>query len=331
MGTHGEKFHLKLASFLKQNNWRSSKSFHGWEFQHGTNGGFVEVGGTLTSIQKEKKNWFTVTRNGKNWHFFDERNQRIFVNYKHKFSNNQITQVSKMNWIGSDFKKILSLIFDGGMRWRCNRATVGFCGTEINLESRPAYYYADDEVIVVVWSKLPSNLHSILISKKSRNQTRAMPLVVNQGRSYLRRRIMPAREKKSCKLWANLFFRGTDPVFYQGGEKIFVKGTDPSNSESDRFWFEKYRFLPHSRNTAETAFLGWLEGLEDYLSGQNDVRFLFEGNLIWVKIWKSWLNFRPRVEKLLVRCWKTSNFHHNDGRPWHDGSLIFMTLRMKFD
>lgn len=219
-GTHGENSIETCHPFLKQNNWRSRNLVMAGNFNM-TN--VEELFDKLVQLgQHPKEKTDTVTVMEKIGHFLDEENQRIFDKYKHQFSNEQITQVIENEL---DMARILRRScrdFDGGY------AMAGIVGNGSAFVVRdpsgirPAYYYADDEVIVVA-SEKPAIKSAFNINFNSIKEIQpGHALVINKDGSFAESEIMPAREKKSCSFERIYFSRGTDPNIYQE-RKILVR------------------------------------------------------------------------------------------------------------
>lgn len=305
-GTHGENSIETCHPFLKQNNWRSRNLVMAGNFNM-TN--VEELFGRLVELgQHPKEKTDTVTVMEKIGHFLDEENQRIFDKYKHKFSNEQITQVIEDELDVARILRRSCRDFDGGY------AMAGVIGNGSSFVVRdpsgirPAYYYADDEVIVVA-SEKPAIKSAFNINFKEIQEIKpGHALVVNKDGSYSEEEIMPAREKKSCSFERIYFSRGTDPDIYQE-RKDLGKALIPQILKAIDFDLKNtvFSYIP---NTAETAFLGMIEGLEDYLSAKRREIFIdgkpHIGNL------EELLNFRPRVEKLVSKDVKLRTFITND-------------------
>ncbi len=305
-GTHGENSIETCHPFLKQNNWRSRNLVMAGNFNM-TNvedlfSRLVELG------QHPKEKTDTVTVMEKIGHFLDEENQRIFDKYKHKFSNEQITHVIEDELDVARILRRSCRDFDGGY------AMAGVIGNGSAFVVRdpsgirPAYYYADDEVIVVA-SEKPAIKSAFDINFKEIKEIKpGHALVVNKDGSYSEEEIMPAREKKSCSFERIYFSRGTDPDIYQE-RKNLGRALIPQILKAIDFDLKNtvFSYIP---NTAETAFLGMVEGLEDYLSAKRREVFIegkpHLGNL------EDLLNFRPRVEKLVSKDVKLRTFITND-------------------
>ena len=173
---------------------------------------------------------------------------------------------------------------------------------------RPAYYYADDEVIVVA-SEKPAIKSAFDIDFKAIKEIQpGHALVINKDGSYAESEVMPAREKKSCSFERIYFSRGTDPDIYQE-RKSLGKALIPQILKAIDFDLKNtvFSYIP---NTAETAFLGMIEGLEDYLVAKRKEVFL-EGKPHMGDL-EELLNFHPRVEKLVSKDVKLRTFITND-------------------
>lgn len=305
-GTHGENSIETCHPFLKQNNWRSRNLVMAGNFNMTNN---EELFSKLVQIgQHPKEKTDTVTVMEKIGHFLDEENQRIFDKYKHQFSNEQITQVIENEL---DLGRILRRScrdFDGGY------AMAGIVGNGSAFVVRdpsgirPAFYYADDEVIVVA-SEKPAIKSAFNIDFNSIQEIKpGHALVINKDGSYEESEIMPAREKKSCSFERIYFSRGTDPNIYQE-RKNLGKSLIPQILKAIDFDLKNtvFSYIP---NTAETAFLGMIEGLEDYLAAKRR-EVLLDGKP-HVGDLEELLNFRPRVEKLVSKDVKLRTFITND-------------------
>lgn len=305
-GTHGENSIETCHPFLKQNNWRSRNLVMAGNFNM-TN--VEELFDKLVQLgQHPKEKTDTVTVMEKIGHFLDEENQRIFDKYKHQFSNEQITQVIEDEL---DMARILRRScrdFDGGY------AMAGIVGNGSAFVVRdpsgirPAYYYADDEVIVVA-SEKPAIKSAFDINFNSIKEIQpGHALVINKDGSFAESEIMPAREKKSCSFERIYFSRGTDPNIYQE-RKNLGRALIPQILKAIDFDLKNtvFSYIP---NTAETAFLGMIEGLEDYLAAKR--REVFVDGKPHMGDLDELLNFRPRVEKLVSKDVKLRTFITND-------------------
>lgn len=305
-GTHGENSIETCHPFLKQNNWRSRNLVMAGNFNM-TN--VEELFHKLVQLgQHPKEKTDTVTVMEKIGHFLDEENQRIFDKYKHEYSNEQITQVIEDELDVARILRRSCRDFDGGY------AMAGLIGNGSSFVVRdpsgirPAYYYADDDIVVVA-SEKPAIKSAFNIDYKEIKEVKpGHALVINKDGSYAEHEILPAREKKSCSFERIYFSRGTDPDIYRE-RKLLGKALVPQVLKAIDFDLKNtvFSYIP---NTAETAFLGMIEGLEDYLSAKRR-EVLLEGKPHLEDL-EELLNFRPRVEKLVSKDVKLRTFITND-------------------
>lgn len=305
-GTHGENSIETCHPFLKQNNWRSRNLVMAGNFNMTNNEELFEKLVQLGQHPKEKTD--TVTVMEKIGHFLDEENQRIFDKYKHQYTNEQITHVIENELDVARILRRSCRDFDGGY------AMAGLIGNGSSFVVRdpsgirPAFYYVDDEVVVVA-SEKPAIKSAFDIDFNAIQEIKpGHALVVNKDGSYEEAEILPAREKKSCSFERIYFSRGTDPGIYQE-RKNLGKALIPQILKAIDFDLKNtvFSYIP---NTAETAFLGLIEGLEDYLVAKRK-EIILEGKP-HIGDLEELLSFRPRVEKLVSKDVKLRTFITSD-------------------
>jgi amidophosphoribosyltransferase len=305
-GTHGENSIETCHPFLKQNNWRSRNLVMAGNFNM-TN--VEELFSKLVQLgQHPKEKTDTVTVMEKIGHFLDEENQRLFDKYKLHYTNEQITHVIENELDVARILRRSCRDFDGGY------AMAGIIGNGSSFVVRdpsgirPAYYYADEEIIVVA-SEKPAIKSAFNIDYKQIKEIQpGHALVINKDGSFSEHEILPAREKKSCSFERIYFSRGTDPDIYRE-RKLLGKALIPQVLKAIDFDLKNtvFSYIP---NTAETAFLGMIEGLEDYLSAKRK-EVLLDGKPHLEDL-EALLSFRPRVEKLVSKDVKLRTFITND-------------------
>jgi amidophosphoribosyltransferase len=305
-GTHGENSIETCHPFLKQNNWRSRNLVMAGNFNM-TN--VEELFGRLVELgQHPKEKTDTVTVMEKIGHFLDEENQRIFDKYKHQYSNEQITAVIEDELDVARILRRSCRDFDGGY------TMAGLIGNGSSFVVRdpsgirPAYYYADEEFVVVASEKPAIKSAFNIDYQEIREIIPGHALVINKDGSYGEHEILPAREKKSCSFERIYFSRGTDPDIYRE-RKMLGRALVPQILQAIDFDLKNtvFSYIP---NTAETAFLGMIEGLEDFLSAKRK-EVLLEGKPHLEDL-EALLSFRPRVEKLVSKDVKLRTFITND-------------------
>jgi len=150
-GTHGKNKIENCHPKLRQNNWKSRNLAMAGNFNLTNVDELFNILLDLGQSPKEKADTVTVLE--KIGHFLDQENEEIFQKYKGKYEKRDITDLIENEL---DLQKVLKKSckdFDGGY------AMAGFVGYGAAFVARdpagirPAYYYADDEVVVAASEK----------------------------------------------------------------------------------------------------------------------------------------------------------------------------------
>ncbi|MTI32238.1 amidophosphoribosyltransferase [Xanthovirga aplysinae] len=310
-GTYGKNSVENCHPMLRQNNWRSRTLAVAGNFNM-TN--VEELFDKLVKLgQHPKAKYDTVTVMEKIGHFLDEENQLLFDKYKYEYSNQEISKIIEGE---IDLGRVLRRAckdFDGGY------AMAGVTGYGASFVARdpagirPAYYYQDEEVIVVA-SEKPAIKTAFNIDYSEIKEIKAgHALIIDQNGDFSEKRFIDPLEKKSCSFERIYFSRASDPEIYRERKKLgkllipqVMKSID-SNLEDAVF-----SYIP---NSAEIAFMGMTEGLEEYVSDERR-KAVEQGNIKGEELNKL-LALRPRVEKLVIKDAKLRTFitddeHRND-------------------
>jgi len=305
-GTHGKNNIESCHPFLRQNNWRSRNLVMAGNFNM-TN--VDELFEKLISLGQHPKELVdTVTVMEKIGHFLDEANQSIFNKYKGLKTNQEITEIIEDEL---DLRRILEKScrdFDGGYTMT---GMVGYGAAFVARDPngiRPAYYYADDDVVVVASEKpaiktaFGCEYHDIKEVKPGHC------LIIDKDASYREEKFIEPRERKSCSFERIYFSRGTDPDIYNERRKL-GESLIPSVLRAVNFDLKNtvFSYIP---NTAETSFLGLLRGIDKYLIAKRKDHVL--DNKPSADSLEELLSFRPRVEKLVLKDAKLRTFITDD-------------------
>ncbi|MCC8187492.1 MAG: amidophosphoribosyltransferase [Bacteroides sp.] len=129
---------------------------------------------------------------------------------------------------------------------------------------RPAFWYANDEVIVLASERPVIQTAFDIPVEDIRELQPGQALLVNKEGKYRTNQINKAREKRACSFERIYFSRGSDVDIYRErkllGEKLVPKILKSIDNDIDHTVFS---FIP---NTAEVAFYGMLEGMDNYLN-----------------------------------------------------------------
>jgi len=305
-GTHGGNKIENCHPMLRQNNWRSRNLVLAGNFNMTNLDDLFE---TLVKIgQHPKEKVDTVTVLEKIGHFLDEENQRLFESYKQDLSNQEVSEKIEKEL---NLQRVLQRSckdFDGGY------AMVGMTGNGASfvvrdpVGIRPAYFYADEEVVVAA-SEKPAIKTAFNVDYSEIQEVKpGMALIVDKQGEYGHYSIKEPLEKKSCSFERIYFSRGSDPDIYNE-RKNLGKRLIPQILKSINFDLKNtvFSYIP---NTAETAFLGMIKGLETFLADRRK-EVILESKPHVGSI-EDILNFRPRVEKLVLKDAKLRTFITDD-------------------
>ncbi|WMN12751.1 amidophosphoribosyltransferase [Marivirga salinae] len=328
-GTHGQNAIENCHPMLRQNNWKNRSLMVAGNFNM-TN--VEELFDILTELgQHPKEKVDTVTVMEKIGHFLDEENQRIFEQHKDEYTNAEITQIIEEKLDLLDVLQRACRDFDGGY------AMAGITGAGHAFVARdpfgirPAHFYADDEVVVVASEKTAIKTAFNVNYEDIQEIKPAHALVINTKGDYKMEQFIEPLERKSCSFERIYFSRGSDPQIY-AERKMLGKLLVPKILEAIDYDLENtvFSYIP---NTAETSFLGMMEGMEQHLAKRQlqELRSTREDDKALEKL----LAFRPRVEKLVIKDAKLRTFitddQHRDELVAHVYDTTYEVIKKKVD
>ena len=304
-GTHGKNSIENCHPFLRQNNWRSRNLVLAGNFNMTNVDELFDKLIELGMHPKERVD--TVTVMEKIGHFLDEQNQKIFSKYK-DLPNQEITERIETEL---DLQKVLQRScrdFDGGYTIA---GMVGHGAAFVARDSvgiRPAHYYVDDEIIIVTSEKQAIKTATNCNYDDIKRIKPGHALIIEKNGDYREEQFIEPQEQKSCSFERIYFSRGTDPFIYKERKEL-GSSLIPQVLKSINFDL-KYTVFSYIPNTAETAFLGLMGGVEEYLINLRNEIELDDKVSNFSK--EEILEFRIRVEKLVIKDAKLRTFITND-------------------
>ncbi len=308
-GTHGSNGIQTCHPFLRRNNWITRNLILAGNFNMTNVDVLFEELVALGQYPKAKSDTVTVLE--KIGHFLDDEVQRLFDWHKTEgYSNQKITELITDQL---DVKRVLrraSRKFDGGF------VMVGMIGhgdafvMRDPAGIRPAFYYKNDEVLVVA-SERPAiqtafNVHySKVVPVKPGHA-----LIVKRSGKIIEEQYTKKMPIKPCSFERIYFSRGTDRDIYLERKKLgHLLTKDVLKSVKQDFKNTVFSYVP---NTAESAFLGLVEGVEEKLNVYKQKKILAFGKNIKSKELGKVLSLKTRVEKIVVKDAKLRTFIADD-------------------
>lgn len=305
-GTHGANSIESVHPFLRQNNWRSRNLVMAGNFNMTNVDELFDILVELGQHPKEKVD--TVTVMEKIGHFLDEEVQMLFEQNKEKFTNLEVSEIIENEINLQRMLRRACKDFDGGYTMAGMIGSGSAFVVRDPSGIRPAYYYADDEVVVVA-SEKPAIKTAFNIDYNQIEEIKpGHGLIITKSGDYAQHQILAPLEKTSCSFERIYFSRGNDPDIYKERKQL-GRLLVPQVLKAINFDLKNtvFSYIP---NTAETAFYGMMAGVEDFLiSKQKDI--IVDGKPS-VDSFDDILSFRPRIEKIVIKDVKLRTFITDD-------------------
>ena len=331
-GTFGKNSIETVHPFLRQNNWKTRNLALAGNFNL-TN--VDELFNLLVSIgQHPKEMSDTVTVLEKIGHFLDIENQELFETYKKLgYSNVQISEKIAEN---IDVQKILK---NASVDWDGGYAMAGLIGSGDAFVFRdpsgirPAYYYDDDEILVVA-SERPVIQTAFNVDYNTvKEVTPGCAIIIKKDGAVSEKRILEPLERKSCSFERIYFSRGSDCQIYKERKKL-------GHNLTEKIWNSIEGDLPNTvfsyiPNTAETAFYGMIEGMNEKLNHIKKKKILALGANPDPQKLEDILHWKVRTEKIAIKDAKLRTFitqdDARDDMVAHVYDITYGTIRSRVD
>ena len=244
-------------------------------------------------------------------HRLDEENERLFRKFKEEgFSKKEISPLIEKNLDVTSILKKASRNWDGGYAMA---GMVGHGDAFVMRDPagiRPAYYYIDDEVVVVA-SERP--VIQTIFNVRTDNVIELPPasaIIIKASGETTIEKIREETEPRKCSFERIYFSRGTDKAIYRERKKLGELLTDQVLKAVD--YDLDHTVFSYIPNTAESAFYGLIKGVEDYLNQVKIDHILSRGKYLTREELEKIINQRPRVEKIAVKDAKLRTFITED-------------------
>jgi amidophosphoribosyltransferase len=308
-GTFGKNSIHSCHPFRRENNWMARNLVVAGNFNL-TNvdellGHLVELGQHPT----EKADTITVME--KIGHFLDKENDRLFRLFKEQGLNN--FEISKEIQKNID---VTSILKESSKRWDGGYTMAGMMGhgdafvLRDPVGIRPAYVYQDDEVVVVA-SERPviQTVFNVAINQV-RELTPGHALIIKKDGTVTEEEIIPIEERKACSFERIYFSRGNDADIYKERQNL-GRYLVPHVLKAIDYDLENtvFSYIP---NTAEVAFGGLVEGIDEHINKIKATEILKLGSKIAEPELSHILAKHPRIHKVILKDAKQRTFITDD-------------------
>jgi amidophosphoribosyltransferase len=308
-GTHGKNSIESCHPFLRQNNWMTRNLVVAGNFNMTNVDELLEQLYELGQHPKEKADTITVLE--KIGHFLDDENQQLFDDYKNDgLSNVEITQKISNNL------NIANILRRSAKNWDGGYTISGIVGNGDAFVLRdpsgirPAFYYADDEVVVAA-SERPAIQTAFNVQIKQVKEIEpGYALIVKKDGTVTQEMYREPAEKRACSFERIYFSRGSDADIYKERKKLgHLLLPQVLNAVHNDLKNTVFSFIP---NTAEVSFYGMVEGLHQHVKDVQKEVLLTKKDKLDDDALNELLSMSPRVEKLAIKDVKLRTFITQD-------------------
>ena len=308
-GTFGKNSIESVHPFLRQNNWMHRNLIVAGNFNM-TNvdelfSNLVELG------QHPKEKADTVTVMEKIGHFLDDAVAKLYKRIKKEgYTKREASALiaERLN-VGKILRKA-SKNWDGGYAMS---GLIGHGDAFVMRDPagiRPAYYYKDDEVVVVASERPVIQTVFNVDFDDVKELDPGHAVIVKKSGDMALKQILEPTERKACSFERIYFSRGSDKEIYQErkklGKLVFPEILKSIDNDLENTVFS---YIP---NTAETSFFGMVKEAQNYLNKKKEEQILALGpNMTGEQLHKI-LAIRPRIEKVAIKDAKLRTFITQD-------------------
>ncbi len=308
-GTFGKNSIESVHPFLRQNNWMHRNLIVAGNFNM-TN--VAELFNSLVELgQHPKEMADTVTVMEKIGHFLDDAVTDLYQECKNAGLSKR--EASPVIAEKLDIVRILKKASKG---WDGGYAMAGLFGHgdafvfRDPAGIRPAYFYEDDEVVVVA-SERPviQTVFNVEFDKVKELQP-GKALIIKKNGNVSEEEIIPETVKKACSFERIYFSRGSDAEIYNErkdlGKLILPAVLKAIDNDTDNTVFS---YIP---NTAEVSFYGMVEAANDFLNQRKNEDILKNRKTLTKDSLQELLSVKIRTEKIAIKDAKLRTFITED-------------------
>lgn len=308
-GTFGINSVENVHPFLRQNNWMHRNLIIAGNFNMTNTNELFDNLIKLGMHPKEKAD--TVTVMERIGHFLDDAVRKLYKKAKAKGMNKQ----EASPYIAENLN-VAKILRKSASNWDGGYAMAGLLGhgdafvLRDPAGIRPAYYYQDEEVIVVASERPAIQTVFNVPFEEVKELEPGNAIIIEKDGSMKLSEILAPLERRSCSFERIYFSRGSDAEIYQE-RKMLGKLIMPKILEAIKYDTENsvFSFIP---NTAETSFYGMLEAAQDELNKQKNEAILKEKESLTPERLQQIQAHKIRTEKIAIKDVKLRTFITDD-------------------
>ena len=308
-GTFGKNSVESVHPFLRQNNWMHRNLIMAGNFNM-TN--VKELFRNLVELGQHPKEYTdTITIMEKIGHFLDDAVSKIYKEVKKEgYSKMEASPLIAERLNVAKILKRAAKNWDGGY---VMAGLIGHGDSFVLRDPagiRPAYYYKDDEVVVIASERPVIQTVFNVEYKDVKELAPGHAIITKKSGDTKIKKILEPLERKACSFERIYFSRGSDAEIYQErkmlGKLLMPKVLEAINNDTKNTVFS---YIP---NTAETSFYGMVETVEDFLNEKKTAAILKGNYKLSAEKVTQILSERPRIEKIAIKDAKLRTFITED-------------------
>ena len=308
-GTFGKNSIENVHPFLRENNWIYRNLILAGNFNL-TN--VNELFNKLVELgQHPIAKTDTITVMERIGHFLDNEVEECYRRLKQEGISKRDASPLIMEQL--DMVKVLK---KAAARWDGGYAMAGIVGHGVSFvirdpaAIRPAYYYKDDEVVVVASERaVIQTAFNAPFEQVEELPAGAAILIKRDGSSQIEQILEPT-ERKACSFERIYFSRGSDQEIYLERKKLgALLLPQVLRSIDNDLKNTVFSYIP---NTAETSFYGLIEAVSEHLNQKKKQQILQQGATLNEACLNEILSVRPRIEKVAIKDVKLRTFITED-------------------
>lgn len=291
--------------FLRRNNWRAKNLALCGNFNlTNVNDIFKEITAIGQHPRQFADTYIMLEQMG---HRLDREVERLYRKYEDEgMTGMDITHAIESHVDLSNVLKRCVPTWDGGFV---------ICGLTGSGESfsvrdpwgiRPAFYYADDEIVVLASERPVIQTAMNVQAEDIKELQRGEAMFISKDGRFRTSQIVEPEKNEACSFERIYFSRGSDVDIYRERKKLGENLVHPILKAVDYdLKHTVFSFIP---NTAEVAYFGMQEGLNNYLNKLKKEWIADRTHLLQEEELDQILSMRIRAEKVAIKDIKLRTF-----------------------